>query len=53
MQGKFGWRLPSYYRFQVLVTVGVFVVVSIVVLPAPGPADPSLSFALVGAGPHH
>jgi hypothetical protein len=46
MQGKFGWRLPSYYRFQVLITFGIFVVVS-ASLGGAGYARQSLSFALL------
>jgi hypothetical protein len=29
MQPTFGWRLPSFYRFQVLLTVSVFAMVGI------------------------
>jgi hypothetical protein len=32
MQPTFGWRLPAVYRFQVLLTVGFFVVFSIPLL---------------------
>ncbi len=39
MQPAFGWRLPSFYRFQVLLTLGVFAMVGILLatrlFPAP------------------
>jgi hypothetical protein len=40
MQPTFGWRLPSFYRFQVVGTLGVFAVVGMLLLttstfPAP------------------
>jgi hypothetical protein len=46
MQGRFGWRLPAYYRFQVLATFAVIVVVVATVAAASGSALPGSWFAL-------
>ena len=46
MQATFGWRLPRWYRLQVMGTFGVAVAVGIVVLAA-GPS--SASFAVLWA----
>ena len=46
MQGTFGWRLPRWYRLQVIATFSVVVAIGIVVLAA-GPS--SASFAVLSA----
>ncbi len=49
MQPAFGWRLPSVYRFQVLLTLGVFAMVGILLATRTFPAPAWL----LGAGPDH